>query len=151
MADADRLPVDGRAPGGHCRLAPRARPRRGRTRAGGGAIHDYDELPNFGELPDWDELDAYLHELREHVEDGHRPFEALNAYVEYTGSAAGFAEAFIGGFGSCTDLAEFVMDECGDWDNIPERWQMYVDIERFARDLMASDVFEENGFYFCRL
>ena len=57
--------------------------------------------------------------------------------------------SYIGEFDNFTRLAEYLVDEQGLLDALPERLQYYFDYEAYGRDLrLGGDVVEENGHFF---
>lgn len=93
-------------------------------------------------------VDAALWDMMEHRADE----EAKNAFVDYYGEWDGdrFNECYRGEYSSDTAMAEEFLDETGGLGSIPENLRWYFDYEKFARDLLISDMFESNGHYFWR-
>ncbi len=57
--------------------------------------------------------------------------------------------SYIGEFDNFTRLAEYLVDEQGLLEALPERLQYYFDYEAYGRDLrLGGDVVEENGHFF---
>lgn len=57
-------------------------------------------------------------------------------------------ENYLGRFDSPEDYARSFCDETGILDSIPENLRYYFDFERYARDLMISDVCSDGDHYF---
>ena len=88
-------------------------------------------------LEDW--------ESRDHLEA-----EIIEAYFDNCGvvSLDQVDEAYFGQFDSDEALAEYLIEETGDLNEIPEHLRYYFDYEKYARDLMMGDFFSSNGYYF---
>ena len=89
----------------------------------------------------WELLDAYT----SHDEG------AVNAYVALFGEwdQKDFEERYRGEYSSWTTLAEEILDETGELDEIPEHLRGYFDYEAYGRDLrLGGDFTEHDGHYF---
>ena len=89
----------------------------------------------------WDLLEAY----DDHGEG------AVNAYCYCFGEwdERSFKERYRGEYDSFTDLAEQLLNECGELDQIPEHLRGYFDYEAYGRDLrLGGDVVEHDGYFF---
>lgn len=88
-------------------------------------------------LEDWESLD-------------HLEAEIIEAYFDNCGvvSLDQVDEAYFGQFDSDEALAEYLIEETGDLNEIPEHLRYYFDYEKYARDLMMGDFFSSNGYYF---
>ena len=89
----------------------------------------------------WDLLEAY----DEYGE------EQVLAYCHCFGewNKRDFEDKYRGEYDSFTDLAEQLLDETGDLDQIPEHLRGYFDYEAYGRDLrLGGDFVEHDGHYF---
>ena len=89
----------------------------------------------------WDLLEAY----DEYGE------EQVLAYCHCFGewNKQDFQDKYRGEYDSFADLAEQLLDEIGDLDQIPEHLRGYFDYEAYGRDLcLGGDFVEHNGQYF---
>jgi len=95
---------------------------------------------------DWDGWETFSEELA-HT---HLDREVVMAYFENCGQTDidTIEEAYQGSWGSDSEFAEQLLEDCGDLNEIPESLRYYFDFEAYARDLMISDFFESNGYYF---
>lgn len=76
----------------------------------------------------------------------------LEAFHECFGHSEGTIEdarnAYYGQFDSDEDMAWDLLEGTGDLNEIPERLRFYFDVEKYARDLMISDLSSSNNYYF---
>ncbi len=89
----------------------------------------------------WELLEAY----DEHDED------AVKAYCHCFGewNKRDFENKYRGEYDSWADLAEQLLDETGELNEIPERLRGYFDYEAYGRDLrLGGDFCEHDGHYF---
>lgn len=77
--------------------------------------------------------------------------ERVGAYCACFGewSASDFEARYRGEFSSWEDMAEALLEETGQLDEIPESLRYYFDYEKYARDIRFSgDMVEHNGYFF---
>ena len=89
----------------------------------------------------WDLLEAY----DDHGEG------AVNAYCHCFGEwhKRDFEDKYRGEYDSFADLAEQLLDETGELEQIPEHLRGYFDYEAYGRDLrLGGDFVEHDGHYF---
>lgn len=89
----------------------------------------------------WTLLDAY----EKYDED------AVKAYIYCFGewNESDFQDRYRGEFRSWEDMAEELLEETGQLDEIPENLRYYFDYEKYARDLrIGGDFTEHDGYYF---
>ena len=89
----------------------------------------------------WDLIEAYS----QHDE------EAVNAYIYCFGewNESDFQNRYRGEFRSWEDMAEELLEETGELDQIPENLRYYFDYEKYANDLrLGGDITEHNGYFF---
>ena len=97
-------------------------------------ISDYDEFPNIGEHPCVEEI-ARGAELS--IDYG---WEIAKAYFEMNGKFNGFEEAYNGTHKSEEDFAYELAHECYSLAQLGDL-EMYLDWEKYARDLFINDYF----------
>lgn len=89
----------------------------------------------------WDVLEAY-DEFNE---------DAVNAYCSLFGDwdKDKFQDCYHGEFGSWEDMAEQLLEETGELNEIPERLRNYFDYQAYARDIrLGGDMCEHDGHFF---
>ena len=89
----------------------------------------------------WNLIEAYSR----HDED------AINAYIYCFGewNENDFQDRYRGEFRSWEDMAEELLEETGELNQIPENLRYYFDFEKYANDLrIGGDLTEHNGHYF---
>lgn len=89
----------------------------------------------------WNLIEAYSR----HDED------AVNAYIYCFGewNENDFQDRYRGEFRSWEDMAEELLEETGELDQIPENLRYYFDFEKYANDLrIGGDLTEHNGHFF---
>lgn len=89
----------------------------------------------------WDLIEAY-DEFGE---------EEVNAYYACFGewNASDFKERYRGEFSSWESMAEDLLEETGQLNEIPESLRYYFDYEKYARDIrLSGDLVEHNGHFF---
>lgn len=77
--------------------------------------------------------------------------DAVNAYCHCFGewTENGFKERYRGEYDSWEHMAEELLEETGELDQIPERLRHYFDYEKYANDLrIGGDFTEHDGYYF---
>lgn len=116
------------------------------------AVHDHELCGHLGEYPGLDTLEAiqnaFVAAERNFVE-----WEPFVAYCEHLGELISrdqilnFQEAYAGTAECLETWCERFLCESGQLDEIPERFQIYFDIEKFSRDMEINNVFtiEHNG------
>jgi antirestriction protein len=100
------------------------------------AIHDYENFHRLtiGEYETIDHV-IYLADLiNQHG-------EAVALYLNHTGSADDFDDAYQGTWESEEAFAEHLLEESGQLAELPEWIRPYIDIEAFARDLFIDGYF----------
>lgn len=75
---------------------------------------------------------------------------AVNAYCSIFGdwNESDFNDRYRGEYDSDEAMCQEFADETGMLDGVPENLQYYFDWDRYARDVMISDVCSEGGYYF---
>lgn len=103
-------------------------------------ISDYDDMPNMGETPDI----GQLAEIVELLDDDHGA--AVEVYIDHVGeqyfTVEGFEDASAGVY---KDMEEFGWESLEAHGDIPDWLVSYIDVERYARDLLMGDYFGEYG------
>jgi len=77
--------------------------------------------------------------------------EEVSAYYACFGewSASDFEERYRGEFSSWESMAEDLLEETGQLNEIPESLRYYFDYEKYARDIrLSGDLVEHNGHFF---
>lgn len=59
-------------------------------------------------------------------------------------------DAFAGEFRNAADLAEYICDDLGTLDEMPENLRPYFDYDAYGRDLILGGDFWQSGEYFFR-
>ena len=108
-------------------------------------FQDHEDIPKFfvGESYLSDDIWSYM--------DCAMDDEVKAAYVEARDrwDEEDCESSYIGEFRSFTELAEYLVDEQGTLNDIPEHLQYYFDYEAYGRDIrLSGDVVEENGYFF---
>ncbi|MFZ9189595.1 MAG: antirestriction protein ArdA [Schleiferiaceae bacterium] len=110
------------------------------------AIHDHEGFAGLvGECTPLSEV-AELVALREELGD---EWPAYLAYAENLGMALGelpsvedFRDAYLGEWSTLEDYAADYLEQSGTLEGVPDALRNYVDVEKFARDLvLGGDVF----------
>ncbi|MDX8383179.1 MAG: antirestriction protein ArdA [Ghiorsea sp.] len=104
------------------------------------AIHDYEDLPDFGEYPNLSEIVDFMCNVDEY---GLEVATAAN-YLDCP------CEAHQGEFESMTDFAEQYLEDIGVFSEISENLQYYFDFERFAEDELSQSYDFRDGHVFSR-
>lgn len=89
----------------------------------------------------WDLIEAYS----QHDE------AAVNAYIYCFGewNENDFQDRYRGEFRSWEDMAEELLEETGELDQIPENLRYYFDYEKYANDLrLGGNLTEHDGYFF---
>lgn len=118
-------------------------------------LHADEEDPEFM-YQDWEGIPASMvgeSWLSEAVWDimGEPDLEAVRAYLSIFGAwdADDFQDRYRGHFQSWQDMAEELLEEAGELDQIPEHLRYYFDYAAYARDLrVGGDMAEESGYFF---
>ena len=100
------------------------------------AVHDYEGLPtSLGEYPDLDLVAEVAQGIEEHG-------DAFRAYVELVGAefatVEDFQDNYIGEYQSQAELAENLLTDSGEFAQVPERLQWFIDFDAYGRDLIAG-------------
>lgn len=108
-------------------------------------FQDHEDIPKFfiGESCLSDDIWSYM--------DCNMDDEVKKAYVEAKEQwdEEDCESSYIGEFRSFTKLAEYLVDEQGTLNDIPEHLRYYFDYEAYGRDIrLSGDVVEENGYFF---
>jgi len=109
-------------------------------------ISDYDDMPNMGENPDMETL-AGVVEIIDEASAG-----AVKVYIDHVGdhyfTPDGFRDAYAGTYKDLEDFGWEMMENSG---NAPDEfWQQYIDVEKYASELLMSDYFgsdSSDGFH----
>jgi antirestriction protein len=102
------------------------------------AIHDYDDMPSFGENPDLEDVIKYAEMVEEHG-------DAWRAYVEHVGTHYAteddFSEHYAGEASSEREWVETWLEDSGLLSEIPENLRYYFDYDAYLRDMkLGGDV-----------
>lgn len=122
-------------------------------------FQDYDNFPGCLASEGWFTPQAFAYcKAWDQVEEYGENVDAFEAYAELFGVeeddadvlAASFEDAYYGEFLNDTEMAEAIVDESGMLSDVPDTIAWYFDYEKYARDLMISDFWEKDHFYFHR-
>ena len=94
------------------------------------AIHDYDDFHNLGENPNLEDITKIVEAYEEHGKEQINAFLTLYSVEDLEH----FEDSYIGEYDSFLDYATNIFDECY-LHNVPENVALYIDYEKFARDL----------------
>lgn len=110
--------------------------------AGEWFVQDYDDFPNLGENPSISDLNTIL-EAFNHLGDDWDAYLAYTSYSRNTPDFRDFEYSYVGFFSTLSDFGYRLSDL-----NIPENLEPYIDWEKFGRDLLLSEYYESDGYYF---
>ena len=99
-------------------------------------VSDYEEFVNLGEYPNIDDIEKAVELIKEYG------WEAVEAYYEYCSGLDDFEEAYNGEW---EDEEDFAYETAHDIYSEEQLGQlaMYIDWEKYARDLFISDYYSE--------
>lgn len=101
------------------------------------AIHDYDDMPNFGEYPGLAKISEWVQLTEDH--DDYDPEDIAKVVSHFCGDLEltdeAFRDNYVGMYPSFRDYAEEFADECVLGDVKNETLRTYFDYASFARDL----------------
>jgi antirestriction protein len=99
------------------------------------AVHDYNYFHNLGEYPSIEDICKVQEAIEKHG------YELVNAYLEYNNDVDSLDDieySYKGHYDSFQDYAEDYLEDCDEFNMIPEHLQCYFDFERYARNLEQS-------------
>jgi antirestriction protein len=99
------------------------------------AVHDYNYFHNLGEYPSIKDICKVQEAIEKHG------YELVNAYLEYNNDVDSLDDieySYKGHYDSFQDYAEDYLEDCDEFNMIPEHLQCYFDFERYARNLEQS-------------
>ena len=109
-------------------------------------FQDHEDIPKFFIGESWIKDEFWSSYMDCNMDD-----EVKAAYVEAKEQwdEEDCESSYIGEFRSFTELAEYLVDEQGTLNDIPEHLRYYFDYEAYGRDIrLNGDVVEENGYFF---
>lgn len=110
-------------------------------------FQDHEEIPAHFISESW--IDPDFWEYMEY--EDHNNGEAKAAYMALFDKwdESDFEERFRGEYDSWEAMAEELLEETGDLEQIPESLRYYFDYEKYANDLrLGGDMCEKNGYFF---